>query len=309
MNDKPANGTEDTPRPAGHNMPPLPAQISEQENFAQTVTDFLNERFADAKALTKSLLAERVSLGNSIDGPETKGKFTTLIKRIRDHAKAMSAYHEKEGTNYLRGKQAVDQMFFSDIDLLSRRDKKNKAGAADELLEILTAYDTELLRLEQARRDKVAADAARKALEAQQEAKRLADKAEADRLAADRARNPVKIEEKKEVAEQTETAAVSAAALAEVALESAQAARIDTFTKPADIMRSRGTDGTLSTMATEPYAEVVPGEDGKLDMVKLWPFIPLTAKEQALRAWAKTTAYNVQMEGAAIGRRPKSVVR
>ncbi len=293
----------------GDNSPPLPAMISDQENFAQAVTDFLNERFAGAKALTKELLAEFEAIPKEIDGTETRGKFVTLIKRIRDHAKTMTSHHEKEATNYLRGKQAVDQTFFGDIDLLARRDKKNKPGAADTLNAILTAHDTEQLRLEQARRQKIADDAARKAREDETERLRLLQVAEDARLAAERARKPEHIETKKEVAEQTETAAVTAGAKAETSMEAAQVARIDTFAKPADIMRNRGADGTLSTMATEAYAEVVPGEDDKLDKAKLWPFIPLAAKEQALRAWAKTTGHNVQMEGAAIGRRPKSVVR
>lgn len=311
-NDPIADATDTAPLAPiglGHNTPPLPALISEQENFAQTVTDFLNERFGEAKALTKTLLAEYAAMPKAIDGAETKGKYTTLIKRIRDHAKTMVAYHEKEATNYLRGKQAVDQTFFGDIDQLSRRDKKNKPGAADELLAILTAYDTEMLRQEQARRQRIADEAARKAREDQERADALAQQAELDRLAAERARKPEKIEEKKEIAVETEVAATTAAATAEVSMGAAQAARIDTFTKPADLMRTRGSDGTLSTMQTEPFAEIVPGKDSLLDKDKLWPFIPLGAKEQALRAYAKVTAYNVPMEGAEIGRRPKSVVR
>lgn len=299
----------DTAATTGHNKPPLPAMISEQENFAQQVTDFLNERFGEALALTNMLLAEARALPEEIDGDETKGLYTSLIKRIRDHAKTLTAYHEKEGTNYLRGKQAVDQTFFGAIDRLARRVKTNKAGAADILLARLTAYDIEQLRLEQARRQRIADEEARRAREAEAERVRLAQEAEQARLAAERARKPEHVEAKKEIADQAESAAVSAGAKAESTMEAAQAARIDTFAKPAEIMRNRGADGTLSTMATEAYAEIVPGEDGKLDREKLWPFIPLAAKEQALRAWAKTTGHNVQMEGAAIGRRPKSVVR
>lgn len=305
------NEKTDTARlaPIGHNVPPLPALISDQENFAQSVTDFLNERFSEAKALTRSLLVEYEAIQKEIDGPETRGKFTTLIKRIRDHAKAMTAYHEKEGTNYLRGKQAVDQAFFGDIDQLARREKKNKPGAADTLNAILTAYDNEILRLEQARRQRIADEEASKARAAEAERIRLEQAAEATRLAAERARKPEHIEVKKEVAQQAEIAAVTAGVKADNAMESAQTARIETFAKPADIMRNRGSDGTLSTMQSESYAEIIPGEDGKLDKEKLWVFIPLAAKEQALRNWAKTNSYNVQMEGAMIGRRQKSVVR
>jgi hypothetical protein len=295
---------------AGHNNPPLPAMISEEENFAQTVTDFLNERFGEALALTTSLLDEARALPEAIDGDATKGQYTALIKRIRDHAKTLTAYHEKEGTNYMRGKQAVDQTFFGHIDRLARRAKTNKPGAADVLLARLTTYDTEQLRLEQARRQRIADEEARKFREAEAERVRLAQEAETARLAAERARKPEHIETKKEIAEQTETAAVTAGAVAESAMEAAQVARIDTFAKPADIMRNRDeTTGTLSTMATEAYAEIIPGEDDKLNKDLLWALVSLDAKEKALRSWAKMTGYKVQMDGAAIGRRPKSVVR
>ena len=44
-------------------------------------------------------------------------------------------------------------------------------------------------------------------------------------------------------------------------------------------MRQRGTDGTLTTMARENYAEVL--DATKLDKEALWPFISLEAKEKA----------------------------
>ena len=93
----------------------------------------------------------------------------------------------------------------------------------------------------------------------------------------------------------------------ELAIGKAEQAHIDTLAKPADIMRTRGTDGTLSTMATEPFAEVT--DRDQLDKAKLWPFFTDEAIEKALRAWAKTTGHKVSMDGASIGKRPKSVVR
>ena len=41
----------------------------------------------------------------------------------------------------------------------------------------------------------------------------------------------------------------------------------------------------------------------------LWPGYSMDAKEKAVRAWAKNTGYLIQMEGATIGKRPKSIVR
>lgn len=288
---------------------PLPKLISEQENFAQTVTDYLNEEFKDSLAMVPELLNEARELPNPIDCDETKGKYTSLIKRIRDHAKNLDAFHEKEGTNYYRGKQAVDQLFFGPIDKLSRRVKTNKPGAADILNERLTAYDTKILAEKQAELQRQADEAARIAREAQEKAAREAAEAEAARLAAERARAPAKVEEKTAVASVKKQVAAVAAVEATIAAGHAEAATIATYAKPADLMRTRGDDGTLSSMATEPYAVLLPGGENLLDKDKLWPFIPLAAKEQALRGWAKNVGYTQQMPGASVGRKPKSVVR
>ena len=310
MNDE-ANAAmiADAPPPMGHNMPPLAKIISEQEDFAQTVTDFLVDEFSAAIKLAEELLEEARALPKEVDGDDTKGKYTSLIKRIRDHAKKLDAFHEKEKTPYFRGGQAVDQFFFGPIDKLSRRTNKNRPGAADVLNDRLTVYDTRILEEKQAELRRVAAEAARKAEAERIAAVEAARVAEEARLAAERARNPVKIEEKVEVATQKEIEATSAAVEAEIASGAAQQAHIDTLAKPADLMRQRGEDGTLSTMATEPYALLLPGGEALLDKEKLWPFFTVAEKEKALRAWAKNTGYTVQMAGASIGKKPKSQVR
>lgn len=303
----------------GGNNPPLPALISEaaeRDDFAKLVTEWLGERFGFAPQETTDLLNECTALVKNADGSlkpieddATKAKVASLIKRIRDAVKKFDGMHDKEKTAYHRGGQAVDQYFFALIDRLARRDKKNKPGAADVLQGLLTDYDTKVLAAENARRAAAAAEAARIAREAQLKAEQEErDRLEAEAAAA-RARNPEKIEEKKEVAQEKTVTAAVATAEASRAQAVADEKRIETFAKPADIMRSRGDDGTLTTMATEPYAEIIPGQDGLLDKEALWPYIKLEAKEQALRAYAKNTGYTVQMNGATIGRRPKSVVR
>lgn len=304
--------TETAPNPRetiGGNNPPLAKTISEQENFAQTVTDFLADQFADAIRTVDELLAEARALPAEIDGEETKGKYTGLIKRIRDHAKRLDALHEKEGTPYLRGKQAVDQFFFGPIDKLARRDKKNRPGAADILNARLTDYDTKVLAEKQAALRREAEERERIADGARLAEAEAARVAEETRLAAERARVPERIAEKTEVADKAAGAAVVATIAAEVTADAAKGARVESLAKPADLMRQRGNDGTLSTMATEAYAEIVPGQDGQLDKEKLWPFIGLAEKEKAVRAWAKNTGHTQQMPGAIIGKRPKSVVR
>lgn len=291
----------------GGNQPPIAALISGEENFAQTVTDWLNDEFKAVPLTVEALLEEARALPPEIDDDDTKGRYASVIKRIRDEAKRLSAFQEKEKAPYLRGGQAVDQFFFGLIDRLARRDKKNKAGAADVLLQRMTNYDTRKLHEELERRRVEAAEAARIAREAAAKAAREAAEAEQARLAAERARKPETVEAKHAVALQAEQAAASARVEADLAIGRAQETHIDTLAKPADLMRNRGADGTLSTMATEPFAEVT--DPDALDKDKLWPFIPLAAKEQALQAWAKNTGHTQMMVGASIGKRPKSQVR
>jgi hypothetical protein len=299
----------------GGNSPPLARSIAAEEgDFALVVTAFLEDEYAKQPKIVQSLLEEARALMcdpetgklKKIDD-ETKGKVTSLIKRMRDTAKALNAWHDKEKQPYLRGGQAVDQFFFGWIDKLTRRDKKNKAGAADVLNDELTDYDTRILEAERERRRLAAAEEARIAQAAYDAAAKAEREAEDARLAAERARKPEIAEQKETVAEQKEAVASEAKVDAALAAGRAQEAHIATLVKPADIMRTRGADGTLSTMATEPFAVVE--NEALLDRDKLWPFIPLAAKEQAYRAWAKTVGYNQQMAGGTCGRKPKSTVR
>lgn len=301
--------TDDTnPRAGiGGNNPPLARSIAAEENFAGTVTTFLDDEYRAQPKSVEELLAEARALPKEIEDDAMKGKFTSLIKRLRDKAKELDSHHGKESTPYLRGKQAVDQFFFGLIDKCARRDKKNNPGAADVLMQRLNAYDQRKLAEEQARRDEEARKAAAAARAAAEEEARLAREAEEAAAAAERARAPAKVEEKTAAAEEKAAQATAARVEATVAANQAQEARVASFARPAEIMRHRSDEGTLSTMAQESYAEVE--DDTKLDKEKLWPFIKLEAKEQALRAWAKTTGHGQQMTGAAIGKRPKSVVR
>ncbi len=307
--------TENPREKIGGNLPPIAAEIARYEgDFAAVTTAFLVEEYAKQPQIVASLMAEATALMRDENGDlkkinddETKDKVKSLIKRIRDANKVLDAAHETEKQPYLRGGQAVDQFFFGLMDKCVRRAKTNRAGAADILNDELTDYDTRLLNAEMERRRVAAAEEARKAKAAQDEADRVAAEAEQRRLEAERARKPEIIEKKEEVAQQTETAASAAKVEATIATGRAEEAHIDTLAKPADVMRSRGADGTLSTMATEPYAVVQ--DAALLDKNALWPFIPLAAKEQAFRAWAKNNGYSVQMAGGKCGRKPKSQVR
>ena len=129
----PSNVAEDRVVGIGDNKAPIAALISAEEgDFAQVTTAFLAEEYAKQRTITQSLLDEATALMRGADGKlkkidddDTKAKVVSLIKRMRDHAKALTAFHSKEKQAYLRGGQGVDQFFFGDIDKLSRRDKKN----------------------------------------------------------------------------------------------------------------------------------------------------------------------------------------
>ena len=288
---------------------PNPREVigGNQPDFALEEVSRLQVDYHAAATLASELLEEARALPPEIEDDETKGRYSSLIKRIRDHTKLLDSYHGAEKAPHLRRGQGVDQFFFGIWDKLARRDRKAKAGALDVLTARLTDYDTRKLREEQERRRKIAEEEARIAADKAAEARRLEAEAEAARLAAERARKPETAAAKAAVAEQAEAAVPAARVEAEVTAGKAEAAHIETLAKPADIMRTRGEDGTLSTMATEPYAEV---EDRDLlDKARLWPFLSDDAIEKALRAWARTTGYKVPMPGAKVGRKPKSVVR
>lgn len=291
----------------GANNPPLARSIAAEENFAASVTAFLEEEYGGRDVAIKLLLEEARLIPKEIEDRDTKDKAVSLVKRIRDEKKALEAFHEKDGTPYLRGKQAVDQWFFGRIDKLARRVKTNNPGAADIIMARVTAYDTRVLAEEQERRRIEAAEAERVRRAAEAEEARKREAAEQARLAAERARAPAQVEQKAAVATTAEAEHSAASVEASVAQAAHEDARIATFAKPADIMRTRGADGTLSTMVQENYAEIV--DVDLLDMQALRPFISLDAWQKALNGWARVTGYTKPMAGANVGKRPKSVVR
>jgi hypothetical protein len=306
----------ETLAPIGHNKPPtLAQQIAEEEgDFAQLTTEYLEAEYAKQKKITVELLAEATALMRdeagkikAIDGPEMKSKVVSLIRRMRDHWKALDAFHTKEKQPYKRGGEAGDQFFFGDMDKLGKRTKTSNPGAADILGQILTDHDNKLLAEEQERRRVQAEEDERVAREAQAERDRLQREADEAAEAAARARNPERKEEKQEVAQEAMQAASTAAVTAAVTTARAEESYVSTLAKPADIVRTRHDDGSMSTMAQESYAEIV--DRNKLPMAILWPHIPLDGLQKAVMAYAKLNNYNVTLEGAAIGRRNKSRVK
>lgn len=276
-------------------------------DYAKIETERLQRDYAALTETVDNLTAEAEALPDEIPDNEVKGTVADLIKRFRDTSRRAEALREVEGQPHFRRKQGVDQFFFSLIDRIAKRDRKGRDGVADILQTRLTRYDTKILLEEQERRRKAAEEAERIAAAARAEESRKAAEAEAARLAAERARKPETVAAKEAIADQAETAAGEARIDTVLADRAAEDRYVETLARPADIMRTRTAAGTLSTVAREFYAEI---EDAtKLDMAALWPYISISEKEKALRAWAKGTGYRVQMAGAKIGDRPKSVVR
>lgn len=280
---------------------------SNEIDFAQDETSRLDLDYRNFVVSARELAEEARALPEAINNDEDKSKVVSLIKRLRDCAKRSDGLREMEKVPHLRRGQAVDNFFNRITDALARRDRKAKPGIADVLQARLTDYDERKLAEERERRRREAEAAEREAERLRKEQEAREREAEEARLAAERARKPETQAAKAAQAEEAADELVQAKVDAEIAARAAETAYVDTLAKPADIMRTRGEDGTLSTMATEPYAEVV--DATKLDKEALWPFVKLDAKEAALRAWAKANGHAVQMEGAKIGRRNKSVVR
>ena len=296
------------PREAlGGNFPPLARSIAAEENFAGTVTAFLEDEYRQIPGTVAQLLEEARAIPQVIEDEPTMGTVAKLIKRLRDEAAKIEAYRVKETEPYLRGGQAVNSFFFALREKCIRKDRQAKPGAADILQGRLDDYNQRKLAAERERLRQEAERSRREREEAERREREAAEKAEADRLAAERARKPETQQAKADIAEQSAQAASQAKIDADRATADAEAAHIATLAKPADIVRTRVNEGPTVTMATEPYALV---EDFELlDKAALWPFIKQDAIEQALRAWARTTGHNQQMAGAKIGRRPKTVVR
>lgn len=287
---------------------------SGQIDYAKEEVGRLKRDYADLERSAVELETEGEAAAEAgIADPESKGVVTSLIKRIRDMNKRAEGLRELEGMPHHRRKQGVDQFFFGIIDRLAKRDRKNNDGIGDRLQKILTDYDTRILAEEQERRRQAALETARlerEAREAREKAEREARELEE---AAARARAPAKIEEKTQVAAVAAEEASSARVEETVASARAEEAHVAAQASPADIMRTRGADGTLSTMGTEKFCEITSRKELEKHLDKIAGYIPIAALETAAKAYANSHGYSsdesVQIPGVRFGKRPRSVVR
>lgn len=279
-------------------------------DYAQTVTEQMARDYAALTLSISAMLDIAREQPTEVTNDEEALTLGALVKRMADADRRAEAFRVAEAEPHLRGKNAVDQFFFSWRDKLGRRNKNDrsaKPGAIDILQARISAYLERKRIEEEAKRRREAEEQARIAREKAAEEARAAEAAEVARQAAERARAPAKVEEKAAIAELAEERAAIASAEATIAAQQAQEAHIATLAKPAEMARTRGDDGVLLTLAKESYAIMV--DRSKLDMAKLAPFLTDAEVEKALRGWAKNTGYAVPMDGAEIGRKNKGVTR
>lgn len=275
-------------------------------DYAQRVTDEMREQYRETELRVAELIASANGLPDLVDD-ESMGPWAKLIKDAKDEERRLDALREAEKAPYFRAAQAVDGYFNSLRERLVRKNRASKPGLADTLQRDVDEYFQRKLAAEQERRRREAEETARIEREKREAEYRAQQEAEEAVRAAERARKPESIEEKRATAVEAQAAAAATKAAAALAATAAEDARIATLAKPADIVRTRVDEGPLVTMGTDLYAIVE--NYTMIDLETLRPFITHAAIDQALRGWARSTGFSIQMQGARIGRRPKTVVR
>jgi hypothetical protein len=279
-------------------------------DFAAIESERLDAEYAWLTEEVEKLDAEGKLFTEVIDA-DTKATGMNLVKRFRDEAKRSDGLHALEKMPHMRRAQAADQFFFAKIDLLSRRDKKNKEGHADRINRLITEYD-----------DRIEAEIKEKARLVEEEARKKKEEAEAAAAKAEQERKEAELKASRARTEATRAAAEKAAqeareaqakANVEVEVTSARAveARIETLRTPAASMRTRTSTGTLGTREQENFYEVT--DPKVIDLEKLRPYLTLAALQQALYGYARSVGFSsdktVQIKGATFGKRAKSRVR
>lgn len=288
---------------------------NEAPDYAQQVTDRLAAEYAEVEKTMNGLLDEGRELrGIKVDGDDQALLRGALIKRMRDLDNRVETIRSMEGEPYLRGKNAVDAMFFAWRDKLGKRNKNDRAaknGMADDLQADINDYQNRKIAAENARLEAERREADRIAREARDKADREFREAEEARLKADRARKEETKVATNAAAEAQERASDLARQEEARTAQLAEEARLAALAKPADIARVRGNDvtgaGVTLTVAKEPYAILT--DRSKITLELLRPYFTDAEIEKALRGWAKATGHRIAMPGAEVGHRNKGVTR
>lgn len=280
-------------------------------DYAAEETDRLRRDYTGLADSVEQLLGTAAAIPLPIASNDDKAVVAKTIKDLRDMKSRVEGVREIEKIPHLRRGQAVDQFFGSLRISLLKDNKRDQNAIGDTLQAALTDYDNKLLAEEQERRRLAAERAAREAREKAAAEAKAREEAEAKRLAAERAKLPETKAAKAETADTADQTASAATVEAKLAETKAEEAYVETLARPADIMRNRGADGVMTTMAKEKFAEIT--DPKALDIEALRPFVKIEAWEAALRGLAASRGYSnderMQISGAIFGTRNKSQVR
>ena len=229
----------------------------------------LTDEYADAIARRDDLLAgiDRATAIGAIADEETAGKFTDFIKQIGAAVKNAEAARVSEKEPYLENGRTVDGWF--------KRITEPHNKGKESLTSMLTSYERAKAEAER----KARVEAEQLAREAEAEAARIA--AEAEAAAEDDAGMD---------------SAIDAAQAAAHAAADAEQARKDAAAKAADLSRTRGDLGAVSSLVT--FWDFSDLDRAALDLEAIRAHIPQDAIEKAVRSFIK--AGGRELEGVKI---------
>lgn len=252
-----------------HNNPPADLLVGEalREKLRDENTDILDR--ADQ-------LLEAAGRLPAIDNDDVAGKVGDYIKQLTALIKMAETRRTSAKEPYLEGGRHVDGFFKAVTDPVGKI--KETVG------KLLTIYE----------REKEAAARARR-IEEERIAREAAQKAAAEAAAAAAAAADDKSLDTAIAAEKA--AEVAAADLA----KAAQAAEV----KPAELSRTRGEYGSMTSLRTEWVFDNL--DRAQLDLEELRPYLPTDGLEKAVRAFIK--AGGRQLRGVTIYESTKAVVR
>ena len=278
---------------------------------AQIVSDRLTALYFQSVQSIDELLGKVPSMPEKVSSDADALMLGALIKQLRDQDNKLEAFRESEKQPFLRGGNAVDNFFHSLRDKIARRkrgDRSVKPGAIDILQGRIDDWQTAKRAAELARLEADRLEAARVSRDEQARLRKQLEEAEAARLAAERARTEQTKATKAAIADAEAAKAAHAKALADIAAERAKDAELATQISSADLVRVRAENGgVMLTSRDEGYAFVT--DRNLIDLEKLRPFFTQFELEKALRGWAKSTGFEMTMEGAEIGFRQRGVTR
>lgn len=234
--------------------------------------DILAESHVDLIRRVAQLNAAFDRAPETVTDDDTQGKMGDYIKSIGACIRALDTAREAEKRPFLDAGREVDGFFKQFTDALG------KIKAATERR--VTTYLTEKAAAERRRR----AEEERAAREAADRALALAQEAEAANRKADA------------------EAALERAAIAETAAVRAEAA---VYAKPAEMARTRGEMGSVSTLRTTWEMEIQDASKIPLDTIRA--FLPRDAIEKAVKGWVR--AGGRELPGVRIFEQSTAIVR